>query len=68
MFGYPERDLCRTRLVDGSIPPLLPTTESSTVPRGADNDCTFLFITNKPFGICYAGDHEHFYPMDGTDS
>ena len=34
----------------------------------ADNDCTFLFITNKPFGICYAGDHEHFYPMDGTDT
>lgn len=29
-----------------------------------DNDVTFLFITNKPFAICYEQDAEHPYPMD----
>lgn len=29
-----------------------------------ENECTFLFITNKPFGICYESDEEHPYPMD----
>lgn len=28
-----------------------------------DNDCTFVFITNKPFGICYETDADHAYPM-----
>ncbi|MGW0037463.1 cupin domain-containing protein [Gordonia sp. NPDC003376] len=28
-----------------------------------DNDVTFLFITNKPFGICYETDSDHPYPM-----
>ena len=28
-----------------------------------DNDCTFVFITNKPFGICYETDVDHPYPM-----
>lgn len=29
-----------------------------------NNDVTFLFITNKPFAICYEQDQEHPYPMD----
>ena len=28
-----------------------------------DNDVTFLFITNKPFAICYESDADHPYPM-----
>lgn len=28
-----------------------------------DNDVTFLFITNKPFAICYESDSAHPYPM-----
>ncbi|MDL9947115.1 cupin domain-containing protein [Gordonia sp. ABSL11-1] len=28
-----------------------------------DNDVTFLFITNKPFSICYESDPDHPYPM-----
>jgi hypothetical protein len=24
--------------------------------RGQEEDCTFLFITNKPFGIHFVGD------------
>lgn len=31
-----------------------------------DNDVTFLFITNKPFAICYESDPEHPYPMQAT--
>ena len=30
----------------------------------AENDVTFLFITNKPFAICYEVDSDHPYPMD----
>jgi len=29
----------------------------------AANDCTFLFITDKPFGIFYESDQELPYPM-----
>lgn len=29
----------------------------------AANDCTFLFITDKPFGIFYESDQERPYPM-----
>lgn len=29
----------------------------------AENDVTFLFITNKQFGICYEQDETHPYPM-----
>ncbi|KAA0094806.1 cupin domain-containing protein [Mycolicibacterium sp. P1-18] len=32
----------------------------------ADNDVTFLFITNKPFAICYESDSAHPYPIDST--
>ena len=28
------------------------------------NDCTFVFITNKPFGIVYESEAEHPYPTD----
>lgn len=28
------------------------------------NDCTFLFITNKPFGIMYESDETKPYPMN----
>ena len=40
--------------------------EGAWMEHGAtkDNDCTFLFITNKPFGISYESDAEHPYPMD----
>ena len=34
----------------------------------ADNDVTFLFITNKPFAICYESDSEHPYPMHNHDA
>lgn len=38
--------------------------EGGWMEHGAtDNDCTFLFITNKAFGICYEGDEDHPYPM-----
>lgn len=30
----------------------------------AENDVTFLFITNKPFAICYESDADHPYAMD----
>lgn len=33
-----------------------------------DVDVTCLFITNKPFDICYESDTEHFYPMTTTQS
>ncbi|MFD0484750.1 cupin domain-containing protein [Kineococcus sp. GCM10028916] len=37
--------------------------EGGWMEHGAtENDCTFLFITNKPFGICYADDADHPYP------
>ncbi|GGG03132.1 hypothetical protein GCM10007304_16470 [Rhodococcoides trifolii] len=29
-----------------------------------ENDVTFLFITNKPFGICYESDSDHPYPIN----
>ncbi|WP_032392161.1 cupin domain-containing protein [Rhodococcoides fascians] len=31
-----------------------------------DNDVTFLFVTNKPFAICYESDSDHPYPMAVT--
>lgn len=38
--------------------------EGGWMEHGAtENDCTFLFITNKPFDICYETDPTHFYPM-----
>jgi quercetin dioxygenase-like cupin family protein len=33
----------------------------------ADNDVTFLFITNKPFAICYESDPAHPYPIDSAE-
>jgi hypothetical protein len=30
----------------------------------AVNDVTLLFITNKPFAICYEQDENHPYPME----
>jgi quercetin dioxygenase-like cupin family protein len=33
----------------------------------ADNDCTFLFITDKSFGIFYESDQETPYPMHKSD-
>jgi quercetin dioxygenase-like cupin family protein len=41
--------------------------EGGWMEHGAtDNDCTFLFIANKPFGICYESDEDHPYPMTTT--
>lgn len=31
-----------------------------------ENDVTCLFVTNKPFAICYEVDADHPYPMEVT--
>jgi quercetin dioxygenase-like cupin family protein len=40
--------------------------EGGWIQHGAskNNDCTFLFITNKPFGIFYESDPNLPYPID----